>query len=45
MVTNVGNKAINKIGKYEIFPIEAHFNLHYMVKIVVHKDMADVPGV
>ena len=45
MVTNGGNKAFNEIGEYELFPIEAHFNLHSMANIVALKVMADVLGV
>ena len=32
------------MGKYELFPIEANFNLHSMAKIVAPKGMANVPG-
>ena len=45
VVTNGGNRSFNEIGKYEIFPIEAHFNLHSMYNIVALKDMANVTGV
>ena len=45
VVTNCGNKAFNEIGEYEIFPIETHFNLNSMAKIIALKDMAAVPGV
>ena len=45
VVTNSGNKAFNEIGKYELFTIEEHLNLHLMAKIVALKDMDDVPGV
>ena len=44
VVTNCGNKAFNKIGDNELFPIEAHFNLHSMANIVALKDMANVTG-
>ena len=44
VVTNNGNKALNEIGKYEIFPINVHFNLHSMANIFALKDMANVPG-
>ena len=43
VVTNGGNKSFNEIGEYELFPIEAHFNLYSMDNIVVLKDMDDVP--
>ena len=45
VVKNGGNKAFNEIGEYGLFPIEAHFNLHTMAKMVALKDMTNVPGV
>ena len=44
VVTNGGTESFNEIGEYELFPIEAHFNLHSMDNSVALKDMADVPG-
>ena len=35
VVTNGGNKAFNEIGKYYLFPIEAHFNLHSMANYIL----------
>ena len=32
VATNGENKAFNEMGKYELFPIEANFNLHSMAK-------------
>ena len=45
VVTNSGRKSFNEIGKYELFPVEAHFNLKSMSNIVALKDTANVPGV
>ena len=45
VVTNGGNKSFDRIGNYELFPIEANFSIHSMVNIIAIKDMANVPGV
>ena len=44
VVTNGGTESFNEIGEYELFPIEAHFNLHSMDNSVGLKYMANVPG-
>ena len=42
VVTNGEKKAFNEIGKYELFPIEAQFNLHSMANTISLKDMDNV---
>ena len=45
VVFNGENKTLNEISEYELFTIEAHFNLHSIANIVALMGVADVPGV
>ena len=44
MYTNGGSNTFTHIAPFKFLPVEVHFNLYSMAKIIVIKDVASIPG-